>query len=245
MAVFAWVWSARPVPGELAGVGSPSALVSAPEVMILNDGSRVELREGAKIAVNFEGTSRRIILERGEAHFQVAKNAARPFVVTAGKIEVRAVGTAFSVQLGARAVGVLVTEGRVAVAKPGARAGLRAPDAAPVFVDEGCRVVVETAAPAATPPPLAVAVSADERSALLAWRVPRLEFSATPLSEAVAMFNRYNPPARLSFDPSLGGLAMSGTLRADDIDSLFLFLKNEFGIEPERRGEGGVLLRRR
>jgi transmembrane sensor len=56
-----------------------------------------------------------VVLERGEAHFQVAKNPARPFVVVARGVEIRAVGTAFSVGLESTRVEVLVTEGQVAV----------------------------------------------------------------------------------------------------------------------------------
>ena len=54
-------------------------------------------------------------LVRGEAHFVVAADASRPFVVSAGAVSVRAVGTEFVVRYSAREIGVLVTEGRVAV----------------------------------------------------------------------------------------------------------------------------------
>ncbi len=95
-----------------------SAVVSRPEKRVLPDGSVVELKEGASIAVDFNAATRRVALQRGEAYFQVAGNPVRPFVVSAGSIEARAVGTAFTVQLGSSAVEVLVTEGRVAVVTP-------------------------------------------------------------------------------------------------------------------------------
>ncbi len=40
-------------------------------------------------------------LEAGEAHFAVAPDAARPFVVRVGGVAVRAVGTAFNVRYAA------------------------------------------------------------------------------------------------------------------------------------------------
>ena len=55
----------------------------------------------------------------GEAYFTVAKNPGRPFVVAAGGVGVRAVGTAFNVRLDSDAVEVLVTEGRVQVSRSG------------------------------------------------------------------------------------------------------------------------------
>src|SRR6185312_8533669 len=105
--------TARPV------ARADSIVISQPERKTLVDGSVVELRDTAEIAVDYAGPLRRVTLRRGEALFQVAKNPARPFVVKAGGLEVRAVGTAFSVQIDGAAVDVLVTEGRVSVNQAG------------------------------------------------------------------------------------------------------------------------------
>ena len=72
-------------------------------------------QDGSLISLDFGWpTPAGVTYWRGEAHFQVAKNANRPFVVQAGAVEFRAVGTAFDVQLGATQVQMIVTEGRVA-----------------------------------------------------------------------------------------------------------------------------------
>lgn len=123
--VVGFAWRQREnsqTPASVAAV-SPAARatasVSRPEHRALPDGSWVDLNVGADIAVEFTAGgagARRVVLRRGEAHFTVAKDAARPFVVEAGGVAVRAVGTAFSVQRGGAGVEVLVTEGRVAVA---------------------------------------------------------------------------------------------------------------------------------
>ena len=75
----------------------------------LPDGSIVELDAQSEIAVNFEPSVRRVELVRGEALFKVQKDPNRPFIVRAGGVEVRAVGTAFDVRLGSAAVEVFVT----------------------------------------------------------------------------------------------------------------------------------------
>src|SRR3546814_10056817 len=54
-----------------------------------------------------------ITLEEGEAWFQVAHDAHRPFVVDVGSVRIRAVGTAFSVRRNPEGVDVMVTEGVV------------------------------------------------------------------------------------------------------------------------------------
>jgi len=171
------------------------------------------------------------VLLAGEVHFQVTKDAARPFVVVASGVEVRAVGTAFSVDLGKHAVDVLVTEGRVAVTSPPA-AVEAAPAVAMVDAGQGTTVSLEVAGAAAVR-----SVPSGERRERLNWRVPLLEFSGTPLAEAIPMFNRHGR-RHLVLDPALGRLQLSGTLRADDTDSLFILLRNEFGIiaVPGRNG---------
>jgi len=90
-----------------------------PERRTLLDGSVVELNAGAEIEVDFAAERRDVRLVQGAAHFAVARDPSRPFVVTAGRVAVRAVGTEFMVQFAPDEVGVLVTEGRVAVERVG------------------------------------------------------------------------------------------------------------------------------
>jgi transmembrane sensor len=242
---------AEVVPDKLAATAS-SPIVSAPERRVLADGSVVELKPGAEVTVDFGAKVRRLVLSRGEAHFDVVPDAARPFVVIVGRVEVRAVGTAFSIDHGEAQVEVLVTKGRVAVsetsspASPAAQpAATEAPSTRPplALLDAGyrARIAVSTAAAGA---PQVAAVSAAEMGTRLAWCVPRLQFSGTPLREVIPMFNRYGAQS-LVLDPALGALQMSGVLRADDTESLLLLLKNEFGIVAEPGAGQEIALRRR
>ena len=86
-------------------------------------------------------------------------------------------------------------------------------------------------------------VPSGERRERLNWRIPLLEFSGTPLAEAIPMFNRHGR-RHLVLDPTLGRLQLSGTLRADDTDSLFILLRNEFGIIAAPGSAGHTELRR-
>ncbi len=218
--------------------GPRTAQVSQPVRQILADGSVVELRDGAAITVEFAPALRRVRLERGEAHFAVAKNPARPFVVVAGNVGVRAVGTAFAVQHGAGSVEVLVTEGRVAVA-PTASAATGA------LVDAGQRVVVSQAAKEAQAP--AVEISEAEMRERLGWRVPLLTFDGAPLADVVALFNRHAtwPTAvRLALgDDALGRLPLSGALRADNVGALLAILDASYGLTADRSADGRITLR--
>jgi len=101
-------------------------------------------------------------LVRGEAHFTVAKNPARPFIVEAGGVAVRAVGTAFDVRHADGAIEVLVTEGKVHVRAARAARRIQVPAPAPIATPlvAGERAVVDTTRPATAP---AVAVVERQR----------------------------------------------------------------------------------
>jgi len=210
-----------------------------PRQLPLADGSVAVLRADAQIAVDYSAGLRRITLVRGAAHFQVKPDARRPFIVSAGALEVRAVGTAFAVEDGAAATDVIVTEGRVSVEE------VRGPGAAPaqVYVAAGERVSIPDR-PAPTPAAAEI-LGTDELQQRLAWRVPLLQFAGTPLAEIVAAMNRHNRIQFMLTDPAIGGLQLSGTLRADKIAALRNMLEADFALETERRGNTIEVRRRR
>lgn len=226
----------RPQPAPAALPAITTATVIVPERQALADGSRVNLRSGAEIVVAFDAQARRVSLRKGEAHFDVAKNPGRPFVVRAGGIEIRAVGTAFSVEFGAREISVLVTEGRVAIAV--ANEGVVA-TSDPVHVDAGQRWSMP-ADPAAAPAAPAT-VSPPEIDQRLAWRQAHLEFTVTPLSEAVHLLNRYaaaETKTRLALgDPMVATLPVSGYFRADNLDAFVRLLEAGAGIKAKYSGD--------
>jgi transmembrane sensor len=218
-----------------------------PERLTLEDGSVVELNAGAKVDVRFTSAARRVRLVRGEAHFIVAKDPSLPFVVAAGGVAVRAVGTAFSVALGQTNVAVLVTEGRVRVDAPPAR--VDTPNVSVPVARElvaGQRAVVITAPAEDGPAPGTVQVSdvtPAEVERALAWQGLRLEFVELPLAEVVAEFNRYNRQKLVVGDAATGALLVGGNFRADNVDAFVRLLESGFGVTAVRRGDEIVLRR--
>src|SRR4051812_2194247 len=92
-AVGLWCFNAAR-PGALPITPAPSAVVSLPVRQVLPDGTIVELKDGAEISIAYSPQTRRVALRRGEAHFEVTHDTARPFIVAVDSVEVRAVGTA-------------------------------------------------------------------------------------------------------------------------------------------------------
>lgn len=237
---------------------SPPALargetkIIAPERRVLPDGSIVDLRGGAEITTAFSATVRRIALVRGEAHFEVVKDRARPFIVSTLDVEVRAVGTAFVVERGAKSVEVMVTEGQVAVGRPGAlpppaatgpvRESITRADAALVAAGQRTSVALSASAASAT---TVSEISPEDISRRLAWRVPRLEFESAPLAEVIRLFADHGGARFVLADPALGDVRVSGFLRADRAEALLQLLASDHGIKSEFRGDEIVLRQRR
>lgn len=224
---------------RLADAATASRVIS-PAQQTLPDGSIVDLKPGAEIAVGFSPASngpRTVVLRRGTAHFQVAKDGTRPFVVVAGSAAFRAVGTAFTVEIESAAVELLVTEGRVAVETTGAAAA----SPSPTLADAGDRVVVNSAAEGA---PKVTRLSEKDLATQLAWRVPRLEFNATSLDEAVAALNRHGGHRMRLASADLGEVAISGALRADAPGPLLEMLARNYRIETRTLPDGTIELHR-
>lgn len=66
--------------------------------VILPDGTMIKLNNRSKLIYpeSFSGDLREVFLE-GEAYFEVAHNKERPFVVRAGELKIKVLGTAFAV----------------------------------------------------------------------------------------------------------------------------------------------------
>jgi transmembrane sensor len=226
------------------------------EQRILADGSVVELKEDAEIATDFTPSFRRVTLVRGEALFQVTKDPKRPFIVSAGGVEVRAVGTMFAVEKKPAGIEVLVTEGRVAVnqttplTEAVAAQGMSVAPELLATLDAGNGVMVDVSRPDV--PPQVTAIQPEELTERLAWRAPRVEFTRTRLSDAIAVLNGYSAGRRsagersIQFfidDQSIAGVRLSGLYRVDNTEAFISLLKT-FGIEAEFRGDSEILLRK-
>ncbi|MFT3870788.1 MAG: FecR domain-containing protein [Nibricoccus sp.] len=223
-----------------------------PERLTLEDGSVVELNVGAKVDVRFTPQERRVQLVRGEAHFAVAKNPARPFVVSADKFAVRAVGTAFSVALDHDAVSVLVTEGKVRLGESSQRG--QVPEAEETSRElshlvAGQKAIITLGAAiqsgaATSEQHVQISeVTPAEMERALSWQGLRLEFVNMPLGDVVAEFNRYNVHKLVVADPETAAIVVGGNFRADNINAFVRLLDAGFGVSA--RTSGNIILLQR
>ncbi|TCS17518.1 FecR domain-containing protein [Caulobacter sp. BK020] len=199
----------------------------------LEDGSAVAINTASAVEVAFQRTQRTVRLKDGEAWFQVAKDVQRPFVVEAGAVRVRAVGTAFSVRRRANGADVLVTEGVVEVWAEGAtRAPSRLRAGQGAFVDASAVVRPAVAAP-------------DAVDRKLEWRYGKIDLAGETLGEAVADFNRYNERKLVIADPGIADERLYGAFNTGGPDAFAAAVGASLGIEVEVRDSQIILGRRR
>lgn len=141
----------------------------------LSDGTRVWLNAASSLRypVRFDGENREVELT-GEAYFEVAKNAARPFRVKANGAEVVVLGTHFNVNAYADepATRTTLLEGSVKVTA-GARSDLLRP---------GQQADVRAGG---------IAVSAADTDKAVAWKEGYFQFSGSSLQEVMRQLMRW------------------------------------------------------
>ena len=204
----------------------------------LADGSTLELNAASAARVQFTPAERHVKLEAGEAHFAVTHDTARPFIVSAGPIAVRAVGTAFNVRYTADgSVEVTVTEGKVRVGQSGPASS--AAESAPL-VSAGQRIVLPKHAPLPAVEQVAPAVL----RIALAWQSRLADFAEAPLADVIARFNTRSRVQLVLADPTLADRRIGGTFSLEEAEAFVRLLERDGEIIGERRGETEIHLRR-
>jgi len=207
--------------------------------VLLADGSRVTLNTASTIELNLQKGRREVRLVQGEALFEVAHDAARPFVVRAGNARLKDLGTQFNVDVRSNGTTVTVVEGRVAVDSAATRANAAAQ------AGQGASGTVEALILGAndrvliTPAGVGVPQRGVDVAASLAWTRRQLMFEHRPLSEVAEEFNRYNRD-RIDIDSAeLKRQEVTGVFEAKDPASFVAFLSSIPGVEI-REGANGT-----
>ena len=172
------------------------------KAVTLADGSKVELNAETRLAVTLARDERRVVMGDGEAIFDVAADADRPFTINTGDHIVRVVGTQFDVRNREDGLAVTVARGTVEVRpEPAGPAGRT------YVLHPGQRLVIAGAR--------AARVSRMEPATAFSWRTGRMVYRDEPLANVVADLNRqFDKPIRIA-DDDLGQTPISGVLVMD------------------------------
>lgn len=208
--------------------------------LALPDGSVLDLNSHTALSVRQTARERRIELRAGEAFFTVAHDASRPFVVSVDGVEVRAVGTAFSVRRAPEGITVVVAEGRVEIAATNAAAPVRAGGpASTVGLGERARLGRGTSDFS----PQVEKLAPGELRQALAWQAPKTDPGGRPLGEIVREFNQHNRAQITIADPAIAARRIGGSFSPDGIEALIRLLEQEGDILVDRRNAGEIVLR--
>ena len=193
--------------------------VGEQRLVVLQDGTRLSLNTSTRVRVELGSKRRTVDVEGGEALFEVAKDASRPFVVKAAGSEVRATGTAFVVRYtpalkgSGEALDITLVEGRVVVSAAALRGARH--EAPEVEMTPGERLHLAGRARAAEG--VKSQVDRPRMDQVLAWKRGEAVFDNTSLSDAVAEMNRYSAmPIRVVDADAVGGLRVSGLFKTGD-----------------------------
>jgi transmembrane sensor len=217
--------------------GVVSTAVGEQRTLTLQDGTRVALNTDTRLSVHFEKTLRLVEIQSGEALFEVAKNPERPFIVLAGNVEVRAVGTEFVVRRDEHRLAVTLMEGKVQITEApvsGSPSFDRLPE--PTVLVPGQRLVLaDRERPTVDKPAIDV---------VTAWRRGDIVLDKTPLSAAAAEMNRYCEVQIVVEGNAAGRIPLSGVFRAGDSAQFARAVAATYGLklssEPSRLVLAGV-----
>ena len=192
-----------------------------PGQLRLADGTTVTLMDGAWVNPQLTASERRVILNGGRARFDVAHDAARPFIVVAGRSETRAIGTVFEVDARKAVPRIKLIKGSVEVRATAAGEVLRlAPGEIAEVPPSGPRLL-----PAMASPVPANLLTADN----------------LPLGAIVGRANAANGRHIALSDPALAALPVTGRFDVADISLLARRLAAALDLDIEDRG-GNIVL---
>jgi transmembrane sensor len=206
--------------------------VGESRTIMLKDGSVITLNTDTRLSVALASQERRILLERGEAYFDVAKDKARPFVVVVGDEVVRAVGTEFNIRRRSDVTNVMVTEGVVEVKKnlPDATQGdASRPLPVPVSLRVGDDLTVDHDGVRTN------TLSAEELAQRTSWRRGMLHFKAKRLDAVVQEIQYYLDKEIIIASDDVADLMVGGSINTQNVASFLKGLELNFPVSVIER----------
>lgn len=231
---------------KLTHVQAFKTLVGEQSSFVLTDGSHIQLNTNSLVKVNYSPTFRHVELINGEAQFDVKKDVARPFTVTAGEQSFTALGTIFNIQKqDEQNMELVVTEGKVLVTKASEVFDLLKESTVKQHEKLANGLLVKSGEKATIDKTTKQKITKFTLSQLqrdLAWQQGMLIFEGEPLSTVLADISRYTDSQFELVDPELAQLKVAGYFKANDIDGLLASLKNHLNIKSTRSSNNTILL---
>ena len=184
--------------GSSAGINEIASLdKQILKEVTLPDGSIVSLNGNSTLTYpdKFKGNTREVTI-KGEAFFDIAHNAAKPFVITAGQAKIRVLGTSFNVNAypETETIEVVVKTGKVEVTNQGQMADNQ------VILEPGEKGTLYKNK---------LKKTINQNPNYSAWLTHDLVFENTPMSEVIASLNSSYHITIIADDPEINNLNLT------------------------------------
>jgi len=198
----------------------------------LSDGSFIFLDTQTRIIADFTSEARRINLVRGQARFNVAHDAYRPFSVMAGAGKITALGTAFVVKKTPSDVLVTLIEGKIAVEQQDHLTTITHAPSQPEHIGQQLAYSRKGISKA----------NIVDIPQSVAWQDGRLVFENNTLAEVVSELNRYAKKKIVIGDRSLRSIRMTGVFNVGPGGNALRALQNYFSLQLTTDQRGNLVL---
>ena len=205
--------------------------VGEQRLLVLPDGSTAMLNTDTSLLTEYNRHSRRIVLQKGEAYFEVKPDANRPFEVHVNDSIVRAVSTEFNVVIQNEAISVTVTKGAVVI-----EMGDKQTNTAQILAEVELGQVIKYLSDGS----LKELVSADMER-IFAWRERKIYFNSDRLIDAIHEYNRYSREKIILQEAAVQEQLITGVFYINDLESFIFALERAFNMVAIRR-DGSILL---
>lgn len=213
------------------------------EKYFLEDGSSFYLRPDSEIIVKYSEIGRNIEFVYGEAHFSVAHDPIRPFVVQSDIGRVTAIGTSFSVRQDSDSWEVFVTDGRVKVDESdNGESSTFETKAFSAELIAGQKVIQELSKSEFSPE--INSFTENELRERLAWRDQIIDMVSAPLEEILLEFRYFNDRDVIILDDELKRMRMSVTIKPDNLEDFIDLLGLSAGVKATYTRSGSIMLTR-
>jgi len=197
----------------------------------LADGTEIWLNSGSKLTYpkTFTGQRRAVTLE-GEAYFQVAHDASRPFLIRSERVVTRVLGTSFNIKAYKedRSIRVAVLTGKVRVSMP-----------TPKGMDSVALTAHELVTFNKAKQTIRVGDVANTAH-LISWREGRLHYDEVPLRSVIADLQR-KYDVEIEASPELQRRRITADFREESIKKVMIVL-SEMTSSKVIKTEKGYLL---
>ena len=234
----AWLLSTEYAEDPDSTVSRYATQTGEQRTLALEDGSTITVNTSSQVLVAMTDKVRRVVMDRGEAYFDVARDPLRPFTVEVGGQSITARGTEFNLRRHADGFTVALIDGRLAVHRQAVEPpmdldwlGLQAhPDGYESPVDEALGLVSGTVLDFDARNQTYKARHDPEIARRQQWRQGRLTFIDEPMAKVVAELSRYSDKPIRIHDAEIGDIRVFATLRLDSIDAALATLENAVPI---------------